>query len=159
MDEYGDLQNGVRVPVDKLYLIVVEKSLEEVAGRESKPTLEERGEHHNLCCIGCGNVFSGGGVPLQRGAIGEKRIGNKFANFFLICDGRLKEVRMRSCHGWSEGVRWHGMRAKAQAETAKNFGGKNGGGKTNARVGAVGSLMRVLTPICDDLVPNMCDLG
>jgi hypothetical protein len=32
------------------------------------------------------------------------------------------------------------MRAKAQAEIAKNFGGKNGGGERNARVGAVRSL-------------------
>jgi hypothetical protein len=72
--------------VDKLYLVVVEKSSEEVVGRESKPALEERGEHHNLSHIGCGNVFSGGGAPLQYDQIREKRICNKFVNFFFIRD-------------------------------------------------------------------------
>jgi hypothetical protein len=35
MDEDGDLQNGISVKVDKFYLIMVEKSSEEVIGRES----------------------------------------------------------------------------------------------------------------------------
>jgi hypothetical protein len=43
---------------------MVEKSLEEVVGRESKHAPEERGEHHNLSHIGCGNIFFGGGAPL-----------------------------------------------------------------------------------------------
>jgi hypothetical protein len=77
--------------------------------------LEERGEHHSLSRIGCGNIFSSGGAPLQHDPIREKRIRNKFANFFFIHDGCLKEVRMRSCHGQSEGVRRRRMRAKAQA--------------------------------------------
>jgi hypothetical protein len=73
------------------------KSSEEVAGRESKPVLEERREHHNLIRIGCENIFSGGGAPLQHGPIGEERTCNKFAKFFFIHDGRLKEMRMRGC--------------------------------------------------------------
>jgi hypothetical protein len=64
MDKDGDLENGVRVQMDKLYLIVVEKSTQEIASRESKPTVEERGKHHNFVRIGCGNVFSSGGPPL-----------------------------------------------------------------------------------------------
>jgi Fe2+ or Zn2+ uptake regulation protein len=84
--------------MDKLYLIVVKKSSEEVTCGDSKPTLEERREHHNLICIGCGNIFSDGGAPLQHVPIGEERTHNKFANFFFIHDGRLKEMRMRSCH-------------------------------------------------------------
>jgi hypothetical protein len=99
MDEDSDLHNGVRVHVDKLYLIMVEKSSKEVAGREAKPALEERGEHHNLSHIGCGNMFSGGGAPLHHGLIREKRILNKFVNFFFNCNGHLEEVRMRSYHG------------------------------------------------------------
>jgi hypothetical protein len=124
----------------KLYLIVVKKSLEEVTSRESKPALEERREHHNLIHIGCENIFFGGGAPLQHGSIGEDRIHNKFANFFFIRDKCLKEMRMRSCHWRSEGVRRHGMRTKAQAEIAKNFGGENGGGERNVRVGAARSI-------------------
>jgi hypothetical protein len=124
MDENSDLKNGIRVQVDKLYLIMVEKSSKAVIGREYKPTLEKRGEHHNLSRIGCGNIFSGGGAPLQHGPIGEKGIHNKLANFFFIHNGHLKEVRMRSCHEQSEGVRRCGMRAKAQAEITKNTGGK-----------------------------------
>jgi Fe2+ or Zn2+ uptake regulation protein len=50
--------------MDELYLIMVKKSSEEVTGKEYKPALEERREHHNLICIGCGNIFSGGGAPL-----------------------------------------------------------------------------------------------
>jgi hypothetical protein len=58
--------------MDKLYLIVVEKFVEEIASRESKPALEERGKHHNFIRIGCGNVFSSGGLPLQHGTVREK---------------------------------------------------------------------------------------
>jgi hypothetical protein len=64
MDKDSDLQNGVRVQMDKLYLIVVKKSSEEVTVRESIPALEERREHHNLIRIGCGNIFFDGGAPL-----------------------------------------------------------------------------------------------
>lgn len=98
MDKDGDLQNGVRVQMDKLYLIMVKKSSEQVAGRESKPALEERREHYSLIHIGCGNIFSGGGAPLQHGPIGEERTHNKFVNFFLVRDRCLKEMRMRDCH-------------------------------------------------------------
>jgi hypothetical protein len=84
--------------MDKLYLIVLKKSSKEVIGRESKPTLEERREHHNLIHIGCRDIFSGGGAPLQHNLIGEERTHNKFVNFFLICDGGLKEMRMRGHH-------------------------------------------------------------
>jgi hypothetical protein len=80
--------------MDMLYLIVVKKSLEEVVGGESKPALEERRRHHNLIRIGCGNILSGGGAPLQHGPIRKERIHKKFVNFFFICDGRLKEMRM-----------------------------------------------------------------
>jgi hypothetical protein len=68
----------------KLYLIVVKKSSEEVTGKESKPALEGRREHHILIRIGCGNIFFGGGAPLQPGPIREKRTHNKFASFFFI---------------------------------------------------------------------------
>jgi hypothetical protein len=64
MDKDGDMENGVRVQMDKLYLIVVEKFTEKIVSRESKPALEERGKHHNFIRIGCGNVFADGRPPL-----------------------------------------------------------------------------------------------
>jgi hypothetical protein len=97
MDKDHDLQNGVRVEMDKLYLIVVKKFSEEVTGRESKPALDERREHHNLIRIGCGNIFSGSGAPLQHGPIRGERT-HMFATFFFIHDGHLKEMRMRGYH-------------------------------------------------------------
>jgi hypothetical protein len=81
--------------MDKLYLIVVEKSAEEIASKDSKPTLEERGKHHNSIRIGCENVFSSDGLQLQHGSVREKIVRNKFANFFFIYDGRVEEVGMR----------------------------------------------------------------
>jgi hypothetical protein len=98
MDKDSDLENGVRVQMDKLYLVVVKKSAEEIASRESKPALEERGEHHNFIRIGCGNVFSSGGLPLQHGTVGEKIVRNKFVNLFFVCDGWLEDLGMRGDH-------------------------------------------------------------
>jgi hypothetical protein len=60
--------------MDKLYLTPVKKSSEVVIGRESKSALEERREHHNLINIGCGNIFSGGGAPLQHDQSGRKEL-------------------------------------------------------------------------------------
>jgi hypothetical protein len=98
MDKDGDLENGDRVQMDKLYLIVVEKSTEEITSRV-QPALEERGKHHNFVCIGCGNVFSDGRPPLQHDTIGEKIVLNKFVNFFFVCDRQLQEVvGMRGGH-------------------------------------------------------------
>jgi hypothetical protein len=126
--------------MDKLYLIVVKMSSEEIISRESKPALEERREHHNLIRIGYGNIFSGGGAPLQHGPIGEERTHNKFVNFFFIYDGRLKEMRMGGCHWWSEGIRRHRIGASAQAEITGEIGGKNGCSERNVGLGAARSL-------------------
>jgi hypothetical protein len=98
MDKDGDLKNRDRVQMDKLDLIVVKKSTEEIASRESKPALEERGKHHNFIHIGCGNVFSSSGPPLQHDTIRKQIVCNKFANFLFIYNGRLEEVGMRGCH-------------------------------------------------------------
>jgi hypothetical protein len=48
---------------------MIKKTVDEVASREAKSALKERGEHHNLICIGCWNVFLGGRTPLQHGAV------------------------------------------------------------------------------------------
>jgi hypothetical protein len=41
MDKNGDLKNGVRVKMNKLDLVVVQESMEEIPGRETEPALEE----------------------------------------------------------------------------------------------------------------------
>jgi hypothetical protein len=48
---------------------MMKKTAEEVESWEAKSTLEERGEHHNLIHIGCWNVFPGGRMALQHGAV------------------------------------------------------------------------------------------
>jgi hypothetical protein len=69
--------------------------MEEIASGEAKSVLEEREKHHNLSHIGCRNVFSSSGMPLQHDAIGEKVIRSKFADFAFICNGRLKNLWVR----------------------------------------------------------------
>jgi hypothetical protein len=61
VDKDYDLENGVGIQMDKLYLIIVQEFAEEVASGESKSVLEEGGKHHNFFCVGCGNIFSGSG--------------------------------------------------------------------------------------------------
>jgi hypothetical protein len=58
MDENDDSKNGVRVKINQLNLIVVQESVKEIANRDTKPALEEGGEHHNFFCVGCRNVFA-----------------------------------------------------------------------------------------------------
>jgi Fe2+ or Zn2+ uptake regulation protein len=48
---------------------MVKEYAKEIIGREAKSALEEGGEHHNLICIGCGEVFAGGRTLLQHKAI------------------------------------------------------------------------------------------
>jgi hypothetical protein len=84
--------------MNKLYLIMVQESAEEVTSRESKPTLEEGRKHLNFIRVGCGDIFFGIGAPLQHGSIGEKVVHRKIVNFLFISDGWLEKVRMRSCH-------------------------------------------------------------
>jgi hypothetical protein len=98
MDKDDNLQNGVRVQMDKLYLIVVKKSSEEVVGRESNPALEERREHHNLIHIGCGNILSGGGAPLQHDPIRKE----EFTTSLWISSSSAPDIWKR--WGWEAAI-------------------------------------------------------
>jgi hypothetical protein len=89
----------VSVEMDEFDSVVIKESTEEVSSSKANSTLEERRKHHNFCRIGCRNVFSSSGAPLQYDAIGDKMIHNKFANFVFIHDKRLKKVQMRGGHG------------------------------------------------------------
>jgi hypothetical protein len=66
---------------------MIKKTTEEVASREAKSTLKERGEHHNLICIRCRNVFPSGTTPLQHDAVREKVVRNQLADLTFISDG------------------------------------------------------------------------
>jgi hypothetical protein len=52
MDENSDLKNRIRIKMNKLNLVVVQESAEEITDQEIEPVLEG-GKHHNFICVGC----------------------------------------------------------------------------------------------------------
>jgi hypothetical protein len=64
---------------------------------------EERGKHHDLVCIGCRNIVTGGRTPLQHDAVREKVVRDELMNLTFIRGGRLKQVWVQGGHSW-EGV-------------------------------------------------------
>jgi hypothetical protein len=64
MDKNGDLKNGVRVKMNQFNLVVIQKAAEQIIDWESKSTLEEGGEHHNLVGVGSGDILTSGRTPL-----------------------------------------------------------------------------------------------
>jgi hypothetical protein len=64
VDKDGDLDNGVRVEMDKFDLVVIKEPAEEVTSEKAKSMLEEGRKHHNLGRIGCRNNLPGGRMPL-----------------------------------------------------------------------------------------------
>jgi hypothetical protein len=53
VDKNGDMKNGVRVEMNQLDLVVIQKAMKEIADSKTKPVLEEGGKHHNFICVGC----------------------------------------------------------------------------------------------------------
>jgi hypothetical protein len=102
MNEDGDLRNRIGIKMDQLDLVMIKKTAEKVTSREAKSVLKEIGEHHNLICIGCWNVFPGGRTPLQHGAVWEKVVCSRLADLTFICNEPLEQVRVRGGHGWKE---------------------------------------------------------
>jgi hypothetical protein len=68
-------------------LVVIKEFMEEIAGRDAKSALKERGKHHNFICVGCRKIFTDGRAPLQHGVVWEKVVWNKFVDLTFICDG------------------------------------------------------------------------
>jgi hypothetical protein len=64
-------------------LIVIKESAEEIVGRETESALKKGGKHHNFISIGCRNIFTNGGAPLQHSVIWEKVIRNKLGRSLL----------------------------------------------------------------------------
>jgi hypothetical protein len=83
VDKEGNLENGVRIQMNEFNLVVTKESAEKVTGRKAKSTLEERRKHHNLGGIGCRNIFSSNGTPLEHGTIREEMIRDQFADLTL----------------------------------------------------------------------------
>jgi hypothetical protein len=84
------LKNGVRVKVNKVNLIVVQESTEEIVGWETEPVLEVGGEHHNFICVGCQDILAGGRVPLQHRTVWVKIARNKLASLIFISNRWLE---------------------------------------------------------------------
>jgi hypothetical protein len=84
MDENGDMKNRVRIKMNKLNLVVVQESAEEIVDREAEPTLKEAGEHHNFICVGCRDVLAGSRVPLLHRVVLEKMVHNELADLIFI---------------------------------------------------------------------------
>jgi hypothetical protein len=120
------LKNGIRVEMDLFNLIVVKEYAEEIACREAESALEEGGKHHNLICIGCGEIFASDRVPLQHGVIQEKVICNELANLAFICSERLEEMRVWGGHGRKEDSLRREIKVSEEAEIAKKTM-RNGG--------------------------------
>jgi hypothetical protein len=59
VDKNSDQKNRVRVKMNQLNLVVVQKITKEITDWNTKHTLEEGGEHHNFICLGYQNVLTG----------------------------------------------------------------------------------------------------
>jgi hypothetical protein len=94
MDKYSNLKNRVRVKMNQVNLVVVQKTVKEIAGWKTKPTLEEGGEHYNFICVGCWDVLIGGRAPLQHLTVWEKMSHDKLTNLIFISNRRLEQVRV-----------------------------------------------------------------
>jgi hypothetical protein len=94
VDKDGDLENGIRVEMDKFDSVMIEESVEEVTSRNAESALQKGGEHHNLVSIGCWDVIPDGGAPLRYYAVREKMIHDELPYLTFIQDGSLKKVWM-----------------------------------------------------------------
>jgi hypothetical protein len=128
MDKNDNLKNGNRIEMDQFDLVVIKESTEEVVDREAKSALEEGRKHHNLGRIGCWNIFRSGRTPLQICAVWEKMIRSKLADFILIHDLCLENVRVQGGQGWEEGSQQHKIRASARRGSLQETRRRNGGG-------------------------------
>jgi hypothetical protein len=84
MNKDYDLKNRIRVQVNQFDLIMVEKTVEELASGEAESTMEE-GQHYNLVGVGSGNIFILSWPPLENDMGGEKIILVKLEECTLIC--------------------------------------------------------------------------
>jgi hypothetical protein len=60
--------------------------VEKIIDWESKPTLEEGGEHHDFIGVEGWSVFTGGGAPLQHLMVMEKVVHGELTDLAFIND-------------------------------------------------------------------------
>jgi hypothetical protein len=126
VDKNGNLENGGRVQMDEFNLVVIKESAEEIVDREAKSALEEGREHHNLSHVGCRNIFPGGRMLLQDGAVQAEVIRNEFVDFTFIRDRRLEKMRVRGSHHGGERLQQHRIGASMKEEIVRiGFGRKS----------------------------------
>jgi hypothetical protein len=73
---------------------VVKEVVEEIAGRKSKSSLEEGGQHHDLVGVRSGNVFIYGRPPLSHNTLREKVFPHDLVNLLPIDEGGLELLRV-----------------------------------------------------------------
>jgi hypothetical protein len=98
MNKNNYLKDQVRVQMQSLNLIMVEKTAEEVIGGKTK-SMQEGGEHHNFLSVGCWDVLPFGRPPLEHCTIRVEAILNQFEDFAFICDRVLKHFWVGGGHG------------------------------------------------------------
>jgi hypothetical protein len=96
VDKDSNLENGIRVEMDKFDSVMIEESAEKVSSRKAESVLEEGGEHHNLICIECWDVFPNSRTPVQHRAVREKVIHNELADFNIIHEATMAGEKDRS---------------------------------------------------------------
>jgi len=89
MDEGGNVKNGVRIQMNKFYLIEMQKTPEESTGGDGKTTVEERFENNDLTGVSGGESFSVGSAPPNDLLLGKNPILHHPAEVLLSDSGRL----------------------------------------------------------------------
>jgi hypothetical protein len=98
VNKYDDLKNGIRVDVNQLNLVVMDKATKEFTGGETESSLEKRGQHHYLVGVRSEDYFILGRSSLEDGTVGKKMLPYKLEELFLIDEGWFELIRMRCNH-------------------------------------------------------------
>src|SRR5438128_8582964 len=89
MHEGGNVKNGVRIQMNKFYLIEMQKTPKESTGGDGKTTVEERFENHNLTGVSGGESFSVDSAPPNDLLLRKNPILHHPAEVLLSESGRL----------------------------------------------------------------------
>jgi hypothetical protein len=104
VNKYGNLKNGIRVEVNQLNLIMMEKAAKEFVGGETESSLEEGGQHHDLVGVRSGDFFILGWPPLEDGTVRKKMFLYSLDELILIDEGWFQLLRVRGRHGTGGGT-------------------------------------------------------
>src|SRR5207237_8103812 len=99
MDEGSDVKNRVRIQMNELYFVEVQKTPKESIGGNGKTTVEEGFEDHNLTSVSSGESFSIGGAPPDDLLLGKNPILHHLMEVLLSDGGRLPHSLWRRNFG------------------------------------------------------------